>query len=247
MDAAESQLRAGAGGGEEELDFDELTRRIAANDPACVLVSLSCSGMSADHVARLAEALHANSYVMQLRCATNSIVDTMAVRLAQPLSRHPALQELDLDGNALSDDGVEQLAHALSSSTSLRQLRLCANCFARRGGCAVAALVQSGPPLQYVDLSHNMIDDGAAVEIIRACVQRGSVQVLDLGWNAVTELAVSDITYALREASPASKLQLQLLGLAFNNISLDGQAQMQRAVSHLCERGARIFVDMRGN
>lgn len=122
-----------------------------------------------------------------------------------------SLTALDLSHNALGARGVAAVAHALPSARSLVSLNLSATGAANEGAVAIAAALSApaAPPVRKLQLVGCFINEEGGEAFAMLLRTRGSLEELNLGWNAIR----GEGARALAEAAVKAPLLASVCGV----------------------------------
>ena len=151
--------------------IDMITLNLSGNDNA----------IGDDGAVAIAEVLHHNSTLQELRLSTNSIGDDGAVALAKALHHNSTLKRLHLSSNSISDDGAVALAKALHHNFTLKELHLDNNSISDDGAEALAKALCHNSTLEYQWLSGNdSIGKKGTHQLIESLAVNKSIRYLSL-------------------------------------------------------------------
>eukprot|EP00741_Cyanophora_paradoxa_P002705 tig00000622_g2625.t1 len=166
----------------------------ALKEPMCGLTTLDLEacGIETQGAAELAEALGENRTLTALNVSGNNIQPDGGVALARALARNPVLASLSANSNSLRDSTAQELAAALATP-----------------GCV----------LSHLELSSCKIGDAGAVALAAGAAKGGSLVVLKLRDNFVTQGNARALLDALEPATNLSTIDLRGNQLDFATLS----------------------------
>lgn len=119
-----------------------------------------------------------------LSLAFNDITFKGAALLANALHRNTTLQELRLSTNHLSDAGVSHLAQALATNQTLKKLTLAANDITNAGVIHLAEMLKKNRTLHTLGLAKNKIGDQGVQMLATVLAQLNTtLEILTLDRN----------------------------------------------------------------
>lgn len=144
-------------------------------------------------------------------------------------SRH--LQELCLSNAEISIAGAASIAKALLQGSLLSALALQDNGIGPDGAKHLAAALRSdsGAMIRSLNLWHNSLGDEGVAHLAEPLRENSSLEVLNLGFNDLSDEAVEGLSQALEGCSQVSRLRE--LNLEFNEISTEAAERLEAALA----------------
>ncbi|MFO0575547.1 MAG: DUF924 family protein [Polyangia bacterium] len=168
-----------------------------------------------------------NRTLKHLYVGTNGITERSAPLLADFLAGDCQLESLYLSCNRLGDKGVSAIARGLSANRTLQRLSLASNRIGPRGAAELAAAMAEHPTLALLDLGFtkatntvgelgNCVGDEGAQALAEMLLHNGTLRVLDLLHNFISQVGVNHIRRALAVNRTLTSLQLTQFGRVHN-------------------------------
>jgi Ran GTPase-activating protein (RanGAP) involved in mRNA processing and transport len=162
----------------------------------CTGLELWGNEITSQGVSILANVLHNNTTLKELRLSDNHVSDSGIQHLARILSINSSnLKGLDLDSNSITDEGAQYLSEMLKMNSRLTYLRLSKNKIGNQGVQLLAnALAQHSTSLKELSLSMNCsMSDSTVDSLVNMLKQNLSLKKLDihgckLSWTGTTKL-----------------------------------------------------------
>jgi NLR family CARD domain-containing protein 3 len=133
----------------------------------------------------LAEALKANTSLLELELGSNGAGAEGAVLLADALKHNSALERLDLSANGVGIGGAVLLAEAFKVNFTLTALELGANGVGAKGARMLAEVLKAGSALRRLGLRCNELGDGGCRSICAALECNKTLRELSLAGNGI--------------------------------------------------------------
>ena len=169
----------------------------------------------------------ANKTLRHLYVGTNGVTARSAAALADYIAGDCALESLYLSCNRLGDEGVEAIAPALAVNRTLRRVSFASNRIGPRGAAALARALAENTSIALLDLGFtkatvavgelgNLLGDDGAHAMAWLLERNGTLRVLDLLHNYISQRGVNAIRSALARNTSLVSLQLTQFGRVHN-------------------------------
>jgi Ran GTPase-activating protein (RanGAP) involved in mRNA processing and transport len=146
--------------------------------------------------------------VATLGLCSNKIRGDGAVALADALKANTSVIEIDLHNNEIWDSGAVALADALKTNTSVTTINLRRNTIGNSGAVALADALKANTSVIEIILSENVIGDAGAVELADALKTNNTVAKIDLSWNKIGDSGAVALADALKTNTSFTKIEL---------------------------------------
>lgn len=191
----------------------------ALSSTSCGLryLDLSDNAVGADGAAHLADALviqhqrkdgqEASKHYLEELCLSNAEIGSAgAASLAKALLQGSLLSSLSLQDNNIGPDGAKHLSSALKTDIAL---------------------------MRSLNLWHNSLLDEGVEHLAESLHENSSLEVLNLGFNDLSDEAVEGLSQALEGCGQVSRLRE--INLEFNEISEEAAERLESALAS-CKR-----------
>jgi hypothetical protein len=182
---------------------------VKENSNVFTKLELASTGISADGMALLGEALKSNTYITHLDVSGNDFGDAGAAAVAEVLKVNSAITLIGLHQNKIGDAGASALATGLETNHKLKNLGLNKNGISNAGATALAAAaLLPTTALTTLKLEHNKVGNSGTSALAETLIRpNAGLKTLKIGGNKFGGLGAEAIKRATAE-NPDAKVSL---------------------------------------